>query len=404
VTLRSRLALAVTVVLLPFALPSTAHARVQNGLDVLENAGFKLLQGRKVAVITNQTGRTADGRSIVDVLHRAKGVTLTAILSPEHGFRGDAEHGAKIADEVDAETHLPIYSLYGETTRPTDKMLAGADTIVFDMQDIGTRYYTYITTMGQALEEAAARKMKFVVLDRPNPIRGDILEGDILDSDIKRMTGYFQIPVRHGFTVGELATWMNETRRMGADLTVVKLKNWKRSMWFNETGLDFVPPSPNIPRVITALLYSGIGGFEATNVAVGRGTDLPFEVIGAPWMNAKALTSYLRGRNFPGLLFEETQFTPTKDLYAGQVCQGVRIIVTDRNAASPFEVFVTAFLYLSQNQADAFKPEWEEVRVVTGSNRLKEAAAGGWRLEDLIAYYRDRAAEFAKSAAPFRLY
>ena len=377
---------------------------MQLGADALEKSDFKILQGRKVVIITNQTGLTADGRSVVDLLFHAPGVKLVAILSPEHGFRGDAEAGAKVADTTDKETGLPIHSLYGDTTRPTAKMLEGADTIVFDMQDIGTRFYTYISTMGQAMEEAAAHKMKFVVLDRPNPIRGDRVEGDILDSDIKRMTGYFEIPVRHGLTIGELAHWVNKTRGLKVDLDVVRMKNWKRSLWFNETGLDFVPPSPNIPRVTTALLYSGIGCFEATNVSVGRGTDTPFEVIGAPWMNGKALAAYLRERNFPGAVFEETTFRPGKDVYAGQDCQGVQIIVTDRNTISPFDIFVAAFLYLEENQKEAFKPVWEEVRVVTGSNRLKEAAEGGWRLEDLLAYYRDRSAEFARSVAPFLLY
>jgi len=394
--------LAMTALLL--IAPSVAQARVQLGADVLEKSGFKTLKGRKVVVITNQTGRTADGRSVVDLLSNAPGVKLIAILSPEHGFRGDAEHGEKVADAVDKETRLPVHSLYGESTRPTDKMLEGADTIVFDMQDIGTRFYTYITTMGQALEEAAERKLKFVVLDRPNPIRGDRVEGDILDADIKRMTGYFAIPVRHGLTVGELAHWMNKTRGLKADLDVVRMKNWTRQMWFNETGLTFIPPSPNIPRVMTALLYSGMGCFEATNLSVGRGTDSPFEIFGAPWVNGKALASYLRERNFPGAIFEETTFRPTKDIYAGQLCKGVRILVTDRNAISPIEIFDAAFLYLSANQKEDFKPVWEEVRVVTGSNRLKEAAEGGWRLEDLIAYYRDRAAEFSRAVAPFLLY
>jgi uncharacterized protein YbbC (DUF1343 family) len=385
-------------------LTPTAQARVQLGAEMLEKSGFKPIKGRSVAVITNHTGRLSDGRSVVDLLHRAPGVKVVAILSPEHGFRGDAEHGARVSDSTDPVTGLPVHSLYGDTTRPTDAMLAGADTIVFDMQDIGTRFYTYITTMGQAMEEAAKRKMRFVVLDRPNPIRGDIIEGDLLDDDIHRMTGYFAIPVRHGFTVGELALWMNETRKLGADLEIVKMKNWKRGMWFNETGLAFTPPSPNIRSMTAALLYSGLGCFEATNMAVGRGTATPFEVFGAPWLNGKAVAAYLRERNFPGAIFEAAEFTPTKDIYAGQKCQGVRVIVTDRNTISPLEIFVTAFLYISDNQKEDFVPVWEEVRVVTGSNRLREAAAGGWILEDLIAYYRDRAAEFARSVAPFLLY
>lgn len=383
--------------------PLSAHARVLPGADVLEKSGFKALRGRTCVLITNQTGRTADGDSIVDLIDHAPHVKLIGILTPEHGFRGESADGVEVQDSTDPATGLPIYSLYGKTTRPTERMLKGANTVVFDIQDIGTRFYTFITTMGQAMEEAANRHMKFVVLDRPNPIRGDIVEGDLLDPDIHRMTGYFQIPVRHGFTIGELANWWNKSRNLKLDLEVIRMKNWKRDMWYNQCGLPFVPPSPNIPNDTAALLYSGIGCFEATNVAVGRGTDTPFELFGAPWMNGKALASYLRERNFPGALFEATEFTPTKDVYAGQVCEGVHIIVTDRNKISPLEIFVTAFLWLDDHQPD-FKPVWDEVRVVTGSDRLKEAADGGWRLEDLIAYYRDRAAEFAHAVAPYLLY
>jgi uncharacterized protein YbbC (DUF1343 family) len=400
----SRTTLLAMTLALCFLMPFPLHARTRTGLDVLENNGFKQLRGRKIALVTNHTARTADGRSIVDVLHRAKGVTLVSILSPEHGFRGDAEHGVKVDDSTDTATGLPVHSLYGATTRPTDDMLKGANTIVFDMQDVGTRFYTYLTTMAQAMEAASRKKMRFIVLDRPNPIRGDIIEGDLLDSDIKRMTGYFEIPVRHGLTPGELALWYNKTKGIGADVQVVRVENWKRNLWFGQTGLPFVPPSPNIKSETAALLYSGIGCFEATNVAVGRGTETPFELVGAPWMNGKALAAHLREKNFPGAIFEAITFTPKKDLYSGELCQGVRIIVTDRNAISPLEIFVAAFLFLEETNGEAFKPVWEEVRVVTGSNRLKEASEGRWRYDDLVAYYRDRAAEFARTVVPFLLY
>ena len=388
---------------LPF-FPSLAQARVETGLDVLADSNFKTLKGRKVALITNHTGRDVVGDSTVDLLRKSKNVTLVAILSPEHGFRGDAEHGVSVGNSTDPVSGLPVYGLYGETYRPTDEMLAGADTIVFDIQDIGTRFYTYITTMGMALEEAAKRKIRFVVLDRPNPVRGDITEGDVLDPDVKRMTGYFEIPVRHALTVGEIAKWMNKTRKLGAELEIVKMKNWKRDQWYSETGLPFVPPSPNIPSETSALLYTGIGCFEATGLSVGRGTATPFELFGAPWVDGRALAAHLRQQGFKGVVFEPTEFTPTKDVFKGQKCRGVRLIVTDRNEIRPFEIFVTAFLFLHAANADALKPVWEEVRVVTGSNRLKEAATGGWQLEDLLAYYRDRAAEFAKAMVPFRLY
>ncbi len=384
--------------------PALAQARVETGLDTLVRSHFKALQGRHVAVITNHTGVDVNGDSVVDLLRREKSITVTAILSPEHGFRGDIADGVKIVNSSDAKSGLPIFGLYGDTYRPTDLMLQGADTIVFDIQDIGTRFYTFITTMGMAMEEAAQRKLKFVVLDRPNPVRGDIVEGDVLDSDVRRMTGYFEIPVRHGLTVGEIARWMNKTRKLGADLEVVKLNNWKRSDWYTESGLPFIPPSPNIPTPNTALLYPGIGCFEATALSVGRGTPTPFEIFGAPWINATALASYLREQDFKGVVFEPVTFVPTKDSYQGETCHGVRLIVTNRNEFRPFDVFVTAFLYLDKENHEKLKPVWEEIRVVTGSNRLKEAASGNWRLDDLLAYYHDRSAEFSKSVAPFRLY
>lgn len=398
--LRKNLALAAMALLLG----SAVQARTRLGIDVLQNEDFKTLDGMRVALITNHTGVDGRGRSTVDILHRAKNVKLVRILTPEHGFRGDAEHGINVTDSVDPETGLPVFSLYGATKRPTDEMLQDIDAVVFDIQDIGTRFYTYITTMGMAMEEAALRKIKFVVLDRPNPIRGDVIEGDLLDADIKRMTGYFSIPTRHGFTVGELANWMNQTRQLGADLVIVQMKKWKRDLWFSQTGLAFIPPSPNIPSLAAAILYPGVGSFEATNVAVGRGTQMPFEVIGAPWMNSLALCAYLREQNLPGVVFETMKFIPEKDVYKDAECQGVRVIVTDRDQVRSLDVFVHAFIFLIKNHPDEFKPEWEEVRVVTGSNRLRETADGRGTLDELLQHYRTVSEAFRASVAPSYLY
>ena len=374
------------------------------GIDVLEDHRFKELEGRRIALITNQTGRNKKGDSTVDILAKAKKVTLVSILSPEHGFRGTAEHGQAVSDEKDLKTGVPVYSLYGKTTRPTAAMLNGVNTIVFDIQDIGTRFYTYIATMGQAMEEAARTKRRFVVLDRPNPIRGDQVDGDILDPDIKRMTGYFPIPVRHGLTVGEIAQWMNKTQNLKADLVVIRMEKWKRDQWFETTGLEFIPPSPNIPSVSAAFLYSGIGAIEATNVAVGRGTGKPFEMFGAPWVNGKELCSRLRQFNLPGLLFEPVEFTPTKDIYAGEICRGVHIIVTDRNKARPFEVFIISFLFFAERYAKFFRPEWEEVRVVTGSNKLRQASERVLGYDDLMKSYSEALATFQSAISSFYLY
>lgn len=373
-------------------------------MDVLQDKNFEELKGRRVALITNHTGVDAGGDSTVDILHNSNEVDLVCLLTPEHGFRGQAEAGESVSDGHDAATKLPIYSLYGKTARPTDEMLKDVDTLVFDIQDIGTRFYTYVTTMGMALEAAAKKRLRFVVLDRPNPIRGDTLEGDILDADIKRLTGYFPFPVRHGLTVGEIAHWMNQTQKLHADLVVIKMKKWKRRMWFEQTGLTFIPPSPNIPTLLSAFLYSGVGCFEATNVAVGRGTPTPFEIFGAPWVNGKALCAHLRQFNWPGVLFEPVTFKPEKDIYSGQPCEGVRILVTNRNEVRPFQIFLAAFLFFHDQYPRDFKPNWEEVSVVTGSSLLREAAEGKISYDQLLASYVKNIAVFRNAIAAFYLY
>lgn len=385
--------------------PSLSLARVLVGADQINNQQESaVLKGRRVALITNHTGVDGSGKSVVDLLHNSDGLTLVRILTPEHGFRGAAGHGEAVEDSIDANTGLPIFSLYGKTSRPTAEMLKDINTVVFDIQDIGTRFYTYIATMGMALEEAAKKKLRFVVLDRPNPVRGDIVEGDILDPDIKRMTGYFSLPTRHGLTVGEIAAWLNKTNNLAADLHVIKLKRWNRHMWFNETGLPFIPPSPNISSLTAALLYAGIGCFEAANISVGRGTDTPFELFGAPWIDAKALCSHLRSQNLPGFIVEPVEFTPEKDLYKGELCRGARILVTNRNTLRPFDIFMHSFLFLAERHPKDFNPEWEEIRVVTGSSALKDAVEGRLSMADLRKHYDQSLQTFKKEIEPFHLY
>jgi uncharacterized protein YbbC (DUF1343 family) len=387
------------VLMLPVA-PLRAQTRF--GIDNLQRNNYKVLRGRRVALITNQTGVDASGDKTVDLLLRAPGVTLVCLMTPEHGFLGTVGHGESIQDGT--YKGIPLYSLYGKTNRPTDQMLKGVNTVVFDIQDIGTRFYTYITTMGMALEAAAKHKLKFVVLDRPNPIRGDIREGDVLDENTKRMTGYFALPVRHGLTVGEIAVWMNATQQLHANLDVVLVTGWKRDKWFDQTGWEFVAPSPNIHNLTEALLYPGIGCFEATNISVGRGTDRPFELIGAPWIKENELCATLREKNFPGVLFEPVTFTPTDDAFKGQLCRGVRIIVTDRDVAQPFALFLTAFQFLSTHNAAEFKPEWEEVRVMTGSNLLRDAAEKRIPWDALPALYNQSLQRFEEAIQPYLLY
>ena len=312
---------------------------VMTGIDVLRADGFKALAGLRVGLLTNHTGRARDGASTIDLLASAPGVKLVSLFSPEHGIRGVLD--AAVPSNTDDRTGLPIHSLYGATQRPTADMLAGLDAIVIDLQDVGTRFYTYMTTMAYVMEEAAARHVKVVVLDRPNPIGGVQIEGPALDAGTLGFTGYFAaMPVRHGLTMGELARLFNGENKIGADLTVVAMRNWRRDEWFDETGAPWVNPSPNMRNLTAATLYPGIGAFEAANISVGRGTDTPFEQVGAPWIDGVRLAERLNGRQIPGVRFYPVQFTPSASVHANVECRGVFIVITDRNAIRPVRVGV----------------------------------------------------------------
>jgi len=302
--------------------------RVKTGLDVLVEQDFTPLKGRRVGLITNHTGVTRDGRSAIDLFAHASGVTLVALLSPEHGIRGQLDE--KVAHSTDPQTGLPIYSLYGETRRLTDDMLRGIDTLVFDIQDAGVRFYTYKTTMAFAMEEAARRKISFFVLDRPDPLGGEIIEGPMLDPDRLTFVGYFPMPVRFAMTHGELAQMFNTENKIGADLHVIPMQGWRRGMTYDETGLPWVAPSPNLRTLRAAFLYPGIEILQSADVSVGRGTDTPFELFGAPWIRSQELLSELARRKIPGVRFRPVTFTPASGLYKDQSCQGLSIEATDR--------------------------------------------------------------------------
>ncbi len=302
--------------------------RTKAGVDVLEQENFALLHGKRVGLITNQTGVDSQGRRTIDVLAHAEGVKLVALFSPEHGMAGRAD--APVANAADGATGLPIFSLYGETRRPTDAMLKGVDTLVFDIQDAGVRFYTYITTMAYCMEEAAKRHIEFFVFDRPNLLGGEVIEGPVLDRDRLSFTGYFPMPVRHAMTMGELAGMFNAEDKIGADLHVVAMKDWRRSETYDQTGLRWIPPSPNLRTLNAAFLYPGIEILQSSGVSVGRGTDTPFELLGAPWIQAADLAAELNRRAVPGVRFQATLFTPDDGLYKGQYCQGVSIVITNR--------------------------------------------------------------------------
>ena len=303
---------------------------VQAGIDVLESYDFRALAGRRVGLISNQASRDSAGQRTADVLHKAAGVNLVALFSPEHGL--DASSEGKIASGSDRATGLPVYSLYGSTNRPTEAMLAGLDTLVFDLQDVGTRYYTYATTMAYAMEAAARNKLDFFVLDRPNPITASTVQGPPLDAGLTSFATYLPMPVRHGMTMGELARLFNAEKKLDAKLYVTVMRRYDRAYWFDQTGFAWVSPSPNLRRLEEVVLYPGVAMAEGANVSVGRGTDTPFEVMGAPWIDGKALAAYLGSRAIPGVRFEAVAFTPREAAFAGQECRGVRLQLTDRNA------------------------------------------------------------------------
>src|SRR5256714_1997264 len=312
---------------------NTTPPKVLTGIDVLERDGFKQLAGMRVGLVTNHTGRDRAGRTTIDVLHKAPGVKLVALFSPEHGIRGLADE--KISDSKDEQTGLPIYSLYGETRRPRPEQLKDLDALVFDIQDIGTRFYTYISTVGLVMEEAAKSHLPVFVLDRPDPIGGVEVEGPIADADKLSFTAYHTIPVRHGMTIGELAQLFNQERHVGCDLHVIKMEGWERAMWLDETNLTWVNPSPNMRSLTEASLYPGIGLLETTNVSVGRGTDTPFEVVGAPWIDGQQLAAYLNSRRTAGVRFVPVRFTPQSSVFKNEECGGVNVIITDRARFRP---------------------------------------------------------------------
>ncbi len=310
-----------------------SQAPVLSGIDVLAGEQFARLKGKRVGLLTNHTGRARDGRSTIDLLHDAPGVQLVSLFSPEHGIRGIVD--ADVPSARDEKTGLTIHSLYGETRRPTDAMLQGIDTLVIDLQDVGSRFYTYPATMGYVMEEAAKRKIAVVVLDRPNPIDGWQIEGPMPDSDLLGFNAYLPMPIRHGMTLGELARLFNDEQKLGVALTVIPVANWRRDQWYDETGLAWINPSPNMRNLTQATLYPGIGAIEYANISVGRGTDQPFEQLGAPWIDGTKLAAALNARKLAGIRFYPVAFTPTTSKYAGEACQGVFMIVTNRTALQP---------------------------------------------------------------------
>ena len=387
------------------ALASPAAAGVRPGIEAFLADVPAALRGKRVGLITNNTGIDRSGTSDIDLIAASDDLTLVALLAPEHGIRGNAEAGVTVADGVDAKTGVPVYSLYGaEGHSPTPEMLKDVDVLVYDLQEVGGRTWTYVSTMALSMQAAARKGIPFVVLDRPNPIGGDIVEGALLDPAFSSFIGMYPIPARHGMTVGELATLFNRQQGIGADLTVVPAQGWRRGQWFDQTGLPWVNPSPNLRSLAAVTNYPGTVYFEGTNLSEGRGTDRPFEQIGAPWLDAAAVAATMNSMGLPGIAFQ-TVTVPVADTAAkfpGQTIPAIRLTVTDRQAYRPVR---TALLLIdtirTQHPGDfAWGPS---IDALTGSDRVRLAINAG-RLAPLLADWDRAAAQFRVSRAGYLLY
>ena len=380
-------------------IPPSNH-QLQTGIDVLSAENFASLKGLRIGLITNHSGVDSSGRRTLDLIYNAKNITLSAVFSPEHGLYGTEDN--KIASAAESVTGLPVYSLYGKNLRPAKKMLKGLDALVFDVQDAGARFYTYITTMGYAMEAAAKDGIAFYVLDRPNPVTGAIVQGPVMDTDMKSFTGYFPLPARHGMTVGELAVMFNAEYNIGVKLHVIKMSGYRRAEWFDETGLPWVNPSPNLRSLTEAVLYPGVAMAEGSNVSVGRGTNTPFELLGAPWINAEELSAYLNDRKMQGVKFTPVGFAPAGSIFKDELCQGVKIILTDRQTLDSTALGVEIISALYKLYPKDFR--LDNTLGLIGSCKVLQEIRDGLDPKIIEMNWQEPLAQFLKLRSKYLLY
>lgn len=389
---------------------------VRPGIVVLLEDSLHLVAGRRVGLITNHTGvfYAGEGRhrdrsdtiSVIDALWEAPAVDLVALFGPEHGIRGLEEAGAHIESGTDGRTGLPIHSLYGPTRRPTPESLENVDVLVFDMQDVGARYYTYVSTMAYAMEAAGSEGIPFVVLDRPNPIRGDVVQGNVLDPDYATFVGLYPVPMRHGMTAGELARMYVGAFGIDVELHVVPLEGWSRGMSYDETGLPWIPPSPNIPTVESALAYPGTCLFEGTPLSVGRGTDRAFQWVGAPWLDGRTLADTLNGYDFEGVRFEATAFRPSEPgdgKFDGEEISGVRLVGTSDGYDAP-RVAVAMLKEAYRVSGDHWSWRTDHFDRLAGTDALRRGIEAGESVEALTATWDEQLRAFEARRAPYLIY
>jgi uncharacterized protein YbbC (DUF1343 family) len=401
--------------LIAIALAFSQQSRVKIGAEILIEKRLDLIKGKKIGIVTNHTGILPDGRHIVDVLNEIEGVKIVALFGPEHGIRGEVPDGKSISHGVDTKTGIPVFSLYGEVKKPTEEMLKDIDVLIFDIQDVGARFYTYISTMSYCMEACAEMGKKFIVLDRPNPIRGVYVDGPILEPRFKSFVGLHPIPVAHGMTVGELAKMFNDEgwleNGVKADLTVVKMENYSRRMWFDQTGLPWVKPSPNMMTLKTAIVYTATCFIEGTNVSEGRGTQHPFEWIGAPWIDGEKLAKELNYYKLPGVKFEPISFTPTDiekvtvdPKYEGEKCGGVYLNVYDREKFEPVKVGVYILYALKKLYPDKFKWRTAGQDRLWGTDKVRLMIDEGKKPDEIIKTWEDDVKKFLSIRQKYLLY
>lgn len=378
-----------------------SHAgRVQSGLDVLEAEKFAPLRGKHIGIITNHTGLDSQGKSTIDLLSHAASVQVVALFSPEHGLAGQLDERHNSAK--DPSTTLQVFSLYGETLRPTDEMLKGIDALVFDIQDAGVRFYTYTVTMAYAMEEAAKHHIAFYVLDRPNPIGGEIVEGPMLDSDKTNFVAYFPIPVRYGLTIGELAQFFNAENHLNADLHVIPMKNWHRNYFFESTGLRWIPPSPNLRTTKGSIVYPGLEILQSAGVSVGRGTETPFEEFGAPWMDGEKVAAALNAVRLPGLKFVAQPFIPVSGLYAGRRCGGVGVRIGDRADVRAMRMGLEIAVLLHKMYPQNF--DASKTITLLGNSETVQKLEDGSSAAEILASWQSALADYDQTRRKYFLY
>jgi uncharacterized protein YbbC (DUF1343 family) len=403
-TIRRAGLLAAAVLGLAVSASATAAPPFELGIDVLLHHRLDLIQGRNVGLITNPTGVDRDLVSDIDLIAHAPGVHLVALFSPEHGIRGAEQAGAQVGPYRDTRTGTPVYSLYGKNREPTPQMLKGVDVLLFDIQPVGTRFYTYLYTMADAMKAAARAHIPFVVLDRPDPLGGVAVQGPVLEPAYASFVGQYPIALRYGMTVGELAELFNTEFHIGADLTIVKMRGWKRTMYYDDTPLQFVMPSPNMPTPTTALVYPGFGLFEGTNVSEGRGTTRPFELIGAPWIDAAKLADALNAKHLPGARFRPAHFTPTISKYEGTLCNGVQVHVLDRQTFNPVLAGLTTIETIRELYPKEFEFKKPHFDNLIGNDWVRQDIENDVPVGEMRARWQKQLSEFEQTRRKYLLY